>query len=104
MQPLLETLPNGAIIFDRFDCEVEGKSAEVVFAFTPGNAMTPFVVWHRAKNNGTLFWGQFFPGVENDRALAHFKERKTFYAGQTMSQRREAPVVPMQKPAQVAAQ
>ena len=98
MQPLLESLPNGAIIFDRCDCEVEGKPAEVVFAFVPGNPMTPFAVWHRAKINGALFWGQFYPGNENDRALTYFKERKAHYS----NNRQASSVTPMTKPLSAA--
>jgi len=75
MQPLLESLPNGAVVYDRFETEVEGKPAEVLLCFVPGNAMTPFAVWHRFKyNGGALFWGKFWPGVENETALHYFKD------------------------------
>lgn len=73
---MLETLANGAIIFDRFDTEVENKPAEVIFCFVPGNAMTPFVVWHRWKSTGALFWGHYHPGNEHELAMSYFRDTK----------------------------
>ena len=78
---MLETLQNGAIIFDRADCEVEGRPAEVIHCFIPGNAMTPFAVWHRFKGSQDVFWGQFYPGKEAATAVSYFKERKDQYRG-----------------------
>ena len=74
---MLETLVNGAIIFDRFDYEIDRRPAEVIFCFLPGNAMTPFTIWHRTKADGQLFSGRFYPGNEHDNASAYFKELRT---------------------------
>ena len=78
---MLETLKNGAIVFDRFDLpEQSGQySAEVVFCFLPGNAYSPFVIWHRTKHDGGCYWGHYHAGNEVDAALAYFKERKAYY-------------------------
>lgn len=78
---MLETLANGAIVFDRFDRhEQEGRLAtEVVFCFLPDNDATPFAVWHRTKEDGGLFWGHYHTAQNVDVAKAYFEDRRAHY-------------------------
>lgn len=82
--PIIDKLKNGAFVLARARLPHVADSgqlpAEIVLCFMPGNAVTPFITWHRItddskENAGDLFWGHYFTIDAMGEAYDDFKKR-----------------------------